>query len=129
MFPGSGISRQSALRSITINGARFLRADKQIGSLEVGKLADVIILENNFFKVPKEELGRQKVLLTMVGGEVVYVADGQKFGVKAKYPNDDAHSAKLARRTIGGFGAKDLSIEEKANAAKLRKRGACTHKH
>ncbi|KAM0268462.1 hypothetical protein ACHAPA_004983 [Fusarium lateritium] len=129
VFPGSGISRQSALRSITINGARFLRADKQIGSLEVGKLADVIILENNFFKVPKEELGRQKVLLTMVGGEVVYVADGQNFGVKGKFPNDDAHSAKLARRTIGGFGAKDLSTKEKKDAAKLRKRGACVHKH
>ncbi|KAH7137765.1 amidohydrolase family-domain-containing protein [Dactylonectria macrodidyma] len=127
VFPGSGISRQSALRSITINGARFLRAEKQIGSLEVGKLADVIILENNFFKVPKEKLGRQKVLLTMVGGEVLYVADGHDFGVKAKFPNDVKASTKLARRTIGGFGAKSLSEEGKTNAAKLRKRGACVH--
>ncbi|KAF4946106.1 hypothetical protein FSARC_14276 [Fusarium sarcochroum] len=128
-FPGKGISRTSALRSITINGARFLRADKQIGSLEVGKLADIIILENNFFKVPEEKLGRQKVLLTMVGGEVLYVADGHDFGVKAKFPNDDKASARLARRTIGGFAAKDLSEEGKADAAKLRKRGTCVHKH
>lgn len=129
VFPGSGISRTSALRSITINGARFLRADKQIGSLEKGKLADIIVLENNFFKVPEEELGRQKVLLTMVGGEVVYVAKGHDFGVKAKFPNDDKASAKLARRTIGGFNAQELSEEAKAEAAKLRKRGACVHKH
>ncbi|KAK2133703.1 amidohydrolase family-domain-containing protein [Fusarium oxysporum II5] len=128
-FPGSGISRTSALQSITINGARFLRADKQIGSLEVGKLADIIILENNFFKVPESKLGRQKVLLTMVGGEVVYVADGQNFGVKAKFPNDDKTSAKLARRTIGGFNANTLSERAKADAAKLRKRGTCVHKH
>ncbi|KAJ4013962.1 hypothetical protein NW752_005674 [Fusarium irregulare] len=129
VFPGSGISRTSALRSITINGARFLRADKQIGSLEKGKLADIIVLENNFFKVPEEELGRQKVLLTMLGGEVVYVAKGHDFGVKAKFPNDDKASAKLARRTIGGFNAQELSEEAKTEAAKLRKRGACVHKH
>lgn len=129
VFPGSGISRKSALQSITINGARFLRADKQIGSLEVGKLADVIILEKNFFKVPESELARQKVLLTMVGGEVVYVADGEDFGVEAKFPNTDETTAKLARRTIGGFNGQELSEEAKANAAKLRKRGGCAHKH
>lgn len=130
VFPaGEGISRKSALHSITINGARFLRADEQIGSLEAGKLADIIVLEKNFFKVPDEELGRQRVLLTMVGGEVLYVAEGQDFGVKAKFPNDDKTSTKLARRTIGGFAAKSLSDEGKANAAKLRKRGTCVHKH
>ncbi|KAI3571633.1 amidohydrolase family-domain-containing protein [Fusarium oxysporum f. sp. albedinis] len=129
VFPGSGISRKSALQSITINGARFLRADKQIGSLEVGKLADIIVLENNFFKVPEEKLGRQKVLLTMVGGEVLYIADGHSFGVKAKFPNDDKASAQLARRTIGFFNAKELSKRGQADAAKLRKRGACVHKH
>ncbi|KAK7432040.1 hypothetical protein QQZ08_001330 [Neonectria magnoliae] len=129
VFPGSGISRESALRSITINGARFLRADKEIGSLEVGKLADIIILEKNFFKVPEAELGRTRVLLTMVGGEVVYVADGQKFGVKAKFPNSDKTTAKIARRTIGGFGAQELSEDAKAAASKLRKRGECVHKH
>ncbi|KAF4451839.1 amidohydrolase ytcJ-like [Fusarium austroafricanum] len=123
-FPGSGISRTSALRSITINGARFLRADKQIGSLEAGKLADIIILENNFFKVPESKLGRQKVLLTMVGGEVVYVADGQNFGVKAKFPNNDKSSTKLARRTIGGFNGNELSDKAKAGVARLRKRGS-----
>ncbi|KAK7423685.1 hypothetical protein QQX98_000875 [Neonectria punicea] len=129
VFPGSGISRESALRSITINGARFLRADKEIGSLEVGKLADVIILEKNFFKVPEEALGRTRVLLTMVGGEVVYVVDGQKFGVKAKFPNSDKTTAKIARRSIGGFGAQGLSEDAKAAASKLRKRGECVHKH
>ncbi|KAF7555266.1 hypothetical protein G7Z17_g2311 [Cylindrodendrum hubeiense] len=130
VFPtGSGISRKSALRSITINGARFLRADKKIGSLESGKLADIIVLDKNFFKVPKEELGRQKVLLTMVGGEVVYVANGQNFGVTPKFANNDAASKRLARRTIGGFAGQSLSEEAKANASKLRKRGTCVHRH
>ena len=65
----------------------------------------------------------------MVGGEVVYVADGQNFGVKAKFPNEDKASAKLARRTIGGFNANALSERAKADAAKIRKRGTCVHKH
>jgi hypothetical protein len=65
----------------------------------------------------------------MVGGEVLYVAKGHDFGVKAKFPNDDKASTKLARRTIGGFNANELSEEAKTDAAKLRKRGACVHKH
>ncbi|KAK8070362.1 hypothetical protein PG997_010565 [Apiospora hydei] len=67
IFPGDPISRESALRAITINGARFLRADASIGSLEVGKLADLVVLEKNYFEVPEEEIGRQRVLLTLVG--------------------------------------------------------------
>ncbi|KAH6877215.1 amidohydrolase family-domain-containing protein [Thelonectria olida] len=129
VFPGDAISRKSALRSITINGAGFLRADTQIGSLECGKLADVIILNKNFFEVPVEETGRNKVLLTMVGGEVVYVAEGVDFGVTPKFPNNDTASSKMARRTIGGFAAKGLSEEAQAAAATLRKRGKCVHKH
>lgn len=87
------------------------------------------MLENNFFEVPTEELGRQKVLLTMVGGETMYVAKGEDFGVKAKFPNEDQKSSKLARRSIGGFGGQDLSEEGKAKFSQLRTRGQCSHKH
>ena len=44
----------------------------RIGSLEVGKYADRIVLEKNFMQAPEEELARNRVLLTMVGGKVVY---------------------------------------------------------
>lgn len=39
-----------------------------------GKLADIIVLQNNFLKVPDEELDDNKVLLTLTGGNVVYDA-------------------------------------------------------
>jgi hypothetical protein len=94
--------------------------------LEIGKLADMIVLENNYFEVPDEALGRQKVLLTMVGGEVVYLADGAGAGfgaVTAKFPNN----ARLARRSLGGLDRKQLSKAGKAAVAKLRKRGGCSH--
>ncbi|KAH7141531.1 amidohydrolase family-domain-containing protein [Dactylonectria estremocensis] len=130
VFPGgTGISRKSALQSITINGAKFLRADEQIGSLEVGKLADIIVLDGNFMEVAEEELGRQSTVLTMVGGEVVYVADGENFGVTATFSNEDEASVKMARRTIGGFAGKSLTGDAKAAVGKLRKRGDCGHKH
>jgi hypothetical protein len=126
-FPGEGIS---AFRAITTNSAKFLRADAQIGSLEKGKFADIIVLENNYFTVPEEALGRQKVLLTVVGGEVVYVADGAGAGfeeITAKFPTSS--NSTLARRAIGGFDRIQLSRKGKKAVSKLRKRQTCVHEH
>ncbi|KAF5579661.1 amidohydrolase [Fusarium subglutinans] len=68
-LPGLTLTRDQAIRAITTESARFLRADAYIGSLEVGKLADAIVLKANYFEVPEEHIARQKTLLTMVGGE------------------------------------------------------------
>ncbi|KAK4214618.1 amidohydrolase ytcj-like protein [Rhypophila decipiens] len=128
-----GLTREQAIKAITINAAKFLRADDKIGSLARGKIADMIILERNFFEVPDEELGRNRVLVTVVGGEVVYVADDAgdflrlpDGGLQAKFPN---HAGVAARSTIGGFAGKGLDLEEKMKVKKLRHRGACAHKH
>jgi len=136
-FPGAdqgGLTREQAIRSITINSAKFLRADAKIGSLQKGKLADLIILEKNFFEVPDAELGRNRVLATVVGGEAVFIADdAANFvslgGLTAKFPNHDEGGLALAKRTVGGFAGKELSAEEKEAVAKLRRRGQCVHKH
>ncbi len=66
------LSRSDVLRSITLNSAEQLKLDKVVGSLEVGKFADLIVLDKNFMQVPEEELGRNQVLLTVVGGKVVW---------------------------------------------------------
>lgn len=66
-----GLSRADVLRAITMNAAHQLRLEKQVGSIEVGKFADMIVLDKNFMAVSDEELGRNQVLLTMVGGKVV----------------------------------------------------------
>lgn len=65
------LSRAVALRAITMNAAYALRLERFVGSIEHGKLADMIVLEKNFMEQPEEELARNQVLLTMVGGEVV----------------------------------------------------------
>jgi predicted amidohydrolase YtcJ len=67
-----GLSRETALRSITINSSYQLHQENETGSLEVGKLADLIVLDRNFFEIPAEEIAETRVLLTVVGGQVVY---------------------------------------------------------
>ena len=71
-----GLSRRDVLRAITMDAAHQLRLDRVVGSLEVGKFADLIVLDKNFLTVPEEELARNRVLLTMVGGKVVMGQDG-----------------------------------------------------
>jgi predicted amidohydrolase YtcJ len=67
-------SRELALRLYTLNSAWFSFDDDKRGSLEVGKLADFAILDQDYFTVPVERIGRTVSLLTVVGGRVVYAA-------------------------------------------------------
>lgn len=73
-----GLSRESVLRAITTNSSYTLRQEAATGSLEVGKMADFIVLDRNFIQIPAEEIAEIKVLLTVVGGRVVYDADSEK---------------------------------------------------
>ncbi|KAH7325406.1 amidohydrolase 3 [Rhizoctonia solani] len=71
-----GLSRMAALRGMTTYGSEWLNASHAIGSLEVGKFADMVILDKPFFDeatVPDHNLGRNIVLLTIVGGRPVFV--------------------------------------------------------
>ncbi|HNP36243.1 MAG TPA: amidohydrolase [Woeseiaceae bacterium] len=69
-----GLSRDAVVRAITINSSYELHQEDETGSLEVGKFADLIVLDRNLFDIPAEEIADIKVLLTVVGGEVVYAA-------------------------------------------------------
>ena len=129
-FPGVKLTREAALRSITIEGARFLRANDQIGSLEVGKLADIIVLEHNYFEVPEADIAKQKVLLTMVGGDVLYVADGvEDFkNLKPRYPNHLLADVEV--KSINGFEGRKLPEEmRRSRVGKIRRRSGCGHNH
>jgi predicted amidohydrolase YtcJ len=65
-------SREQALRLYTLNSAWFSFDEDKRGSLEVGKLADFAILDQDYFSIPVERIGRTVSLLTVVGGKVVY---------------------------------------------------------
>lgn len=83
------LSRAEAMRAITMNAAEQLRLDTVVGSVEVGKFADLIVLDKNFMEVPEDQLARNQVLLTMVGGKVVWAR--QPFaGLDSKAPSQAA---------------------------------------
>jgi predicted amidohydrolase YtcJ len=67
-----GLSQAAVLQAITRNAAYELHEDRYIGSLEVGKLADLIVLDRDVATVSPEKISGTKVLRTVVGGRVVY---------------------------------------------------------
>ena len=71
-FPEQAMTRYEALRSYTLDNAYSAFEDKEKGSLEVGKLADIIVLSDNIMTMPAEQIREAKVDLTILGGAVVY---------------------------------------------------------
>jgi len=69
-----GLSADAVLRAATISAAYELHDEAVDGSLEVGKLADLIVLDRNPLKIPPEEIAKTQILETVVGGKVVYQA-------------------------------------------------------
>lgn len=71
-FPEQKISVEQALTAYTIEGAYSSFEEKIKGSLEKGKLADLVVLDQNIFKIAPEKIREVKVVNTLVGGKVVY---------------------------------------------------------
>ena len=66
------MTRAAALRAATLDAAWTLRQEALVGSLEPGKLADLLVLDRNVFTFLDEDIAKVKVLQTVVGGKVVY---------------------------------------------------------
>ncbi|HTT03003.1 MAG TPA: amidohydrolase [Steroidobacteraceae bacterium] len=66
------ITLEQAIDLYTINAARQLGTETQEGSIEVGKRADLIVLDKNPFRIPIEQVHAVKVELTLIDGHVVY---------------------------------------------------------
>ncbi|MEE2821574.1 MAG: amidohydrolase family protein [Acidobacteriota bacterium] len=66
------VSRQDALRMKTIWAAAYVGDEKKLGSIEVGKLADLAVLDGDYMSVSEDQISELEVDLTIVGGKVVY---------------------------------------------------------
>ena len=66
------ITLDQALKAYTLDSAYVLDLEKQVGSLEVGKLADIVVLEKDLYKIPPTDISTTKVMLTMMNGKVTY---------------------------------------------------------
>ena len=60
------------IAAYTINGAYIHDQDDLLGSIKVGKKADLIVLDRNLFEVPAQQINEAKVLMTLFDGEVVF---------------------------------------------------------
>ncbi len=74
-YPDQAMSVAEALRAFTLDAAYAEHAEARIGSLEPGKWADFIFVDQDIFSVEPLKIGRTKVLETWVGGKRVYQAD------------------------------------------------------
>jgi predicted amidohydrolase YtcJ len=70
--PNERLTREQAIKLYTINNAYINKEEKEKGSLEVGKLGDLIIVDRDVFTCPTDDIKDTKVLYTIVGGKVVY---------------------------------------------------------
>lgn len=71
-MPEERIALEDAIAAFTINAAFVNHLDTTTGSIEVGKRADLIVLNQNLFDIPAEAISDTEVLLTLFGGEPVY---------------------------------------------------------
>jgi predicted amidohydrolase YtcJ len=70
------IELRDAIRAATLNGAIAVGWERTNGSIEVGKFADMIVLDRNLFEIPQQKIGDTRVLKTILEGRVVYQAKG-----------------------------------------------------
>jgi predicted amidohydrolase YtcJ len=71
-IPEQAMTREEALRAATMGGAYVMKAEDILGSIEVGKLADFVVIPVDYMTVPAEDIWKIEPDLTVIGGEVVY---------------------------------------------------------
>jgi hypothetical protein len=74
--PEQKLSRAEALRTMTLDAAYGSFAEKEKGSIEVGKLADLVVLSQDILSVPEAALMKTEVLATILDGRVQYEKPG-----------------------------------------------------
>jgi predicted amidohydrolase YtcJ len=72
LLPSEAIDLATAIRAATLGAAYGSFLDKETGSIEVGKLADLIVIDRNLFDIPARDISEARVMLTLFEGESVY---------------------------------------------------------
>jgi predicted amidohydrolase YtcJ len=83
-FPEQAMTREQALRSYTIDAAYAAFQEDQKGSLSVGKLADMVVLDRDILTVPEDRIQGTKVLYTIVGGKVKHEQQSDEQGLRSR---------------------------------------------
>lgn len=67
------VDRATALKMATRNGALYVLKGDKIGSIEPGKLADLVVLDRDYMTVPEDEISQMRPMMTMLGGKILFV--------------------------------------------------------
>jgi len=78
LWPEERASLDQMIASFTINGAVANFLENTTGSIEAGKMADLIVLDRNLFAIPVEEISKVEVILTLFEGKIVFSEDMTK---------------------------------------------------
>jgi len=73
--PDDSADIDSLIRGFTIDAAYQLHMEDEIGSLEIGKKADLVVLDRNLFETDPYEIHKVEALMTLMDGKVVFQRD------------------------------------------------------
>ncbi len=74
LWPEEAVSVEQMIDAFTTNGARALGLEDEVGTIESGKVADLVVLSRDLLSIPPEEITAAEVELTLFGGRPVYAA-------------------------------------------------------
>jgi len=77
-YPEQRMTIEEAVRGFTTNAAYAEFAEAEKGSIEVGKLADIVVLDKDIFEIEPEQILETNTIMTILGGEVVYSATNEE---------------------------------------------------
>jgi predicted amidohydrolase YtcJ len=112
-WPLERVDLKTMIECATISGAYASFMENETGSLEIGKLADLIVIDRDLFKVPKQDINKAKVLTTMLEGREVFGAFKENETVSL----DAGELAELSKEYRGLF--KDVAREDVQQAGGL----------
>jgi predicted amidohydrolase YtcJ len=92
---GERVDLDTMLAAFTVHGAWLRRRRESEGSIEIGKRADLVVLERDLFAIAAAEIGEVRVLRTLVGGKTVFAAGAS--GAASYPPAERFQSARLRR--------------------------------
>jgi len=81
LWPEERATVEEMLKSFTVSGAYANFLENETGSIKEGKYADLIVVDQNILKIPKDKIGNTKVLLTLLRGKEVFRASGKPSGI------------------------------------------------
>ena len=104
--PQERLTRQEALTMATRNGANYVLKGDKLGSLEVGKLADIVVLDKDYLTMPEDEIHAMEPQLTLLGGKMVFVhsAFAQEYNLRPAGAVISTNKELIARKNARGGG-------------------------